>query len=238
VPATLATPYQAPDLGLPSLNIEASQGFWSKLSPGGKIGVAAAAVVAIVGIAAITMKGGGGASASTAPHVVEAGPPIVDAGWITDWGADPGVRRTRQISLLRASQPLTDYRLELQGQIESKAIGWVFRAMDPKNYYVTKLEIVKPGLEPGVALVRFAVFHGEEQPHSQFPLPMPLRRDTMYKIRFEAVGAHFTTWVQDQKVDDWTDSRITAGGVGLYSERGEQASLKGGVNVVPLTLRK
>ena len=45
----------------------------------------------------------------------------------------------------------------MQGQIETKAIGWVFRAADPKNYYVAKIEIVKPGLEPTVALVRFAV---------------------------------------------------------------------------------
>jgi hypothetical protein len=133
---------------------------------------------------------------------------------------------------------LSDYRMEFQGQIDTKAIGWIFRALDPKNYYVMKLEIVKPGLEPTVALVRFAMINGEEQPHAQFPLTMPVRLDTLYKIRFEALGNHFTTWVQDQKIDEWTDDRIRMGGAGLYSDRGERASLKGSLNVVPLVIRK
>jgi hypothetical protein len=103
---------------------------------------------------------------------------------------------------------------------------------------VTKLEIVKPGLEPTVALVRFAVINGEEQAHAQLPLPMKVRRDTMYKIRFDAVGSHFTTYVQDVKIDDWNDDHVKTGGVGLYRERGEDATLKGGMNVVPLIIRK
>ena len=61
------------------------------------------------------------------------------------------MRREREISILRPSLNLTDYRIEFQAQIESKAIGWVFRAKDRKNFYVAKLEIVKPGLEPTVA---------------------------------------------------------------------------------------
>jgi hypothetical protein len=187
-------------------------------------------------------KSGGAAIASTADtssNVVAGSPlPAGDAGWITDWGADIGVRRTRQISILRSSQTLTDYRLEMQAQIETKAVGWIFRAADPKNYYVTKLEIVKPGLEPTIALVRFAMVGGEEQDRAQLPLQMKVRRDAMFKIRFDAIGNHFTTYVQDQKVDDWHDDRVNTGGVGLYSERGEVASLKGGMSVVPLMIRK
>jgi len=41
-----------------------------------------------------------------------------------------------------------------------------------------------------------------------------------------------------EKVDDWTDERVKWGGVGLYSERGEVATLKGGMAVVPLVIRK
>jgi len=220
------------------LSMPASSGFWSKLPAAGKIGVAAVVVLAVAGVIGLAMKGSGTA-ASSGPRVVEAGPalPTPDSGWITDWGADPGVRRQRQISVLRPSLNLTDYRMQFQGQIDTKALGWVFRAMDPKNFYVTKLEIVKPGINPAVALVRFAVINGEEEPRSQFPLTMPVRLDTMYKIRFDVVGNHFTTWVQDQKVDDWTDDRLKTGGVGLYSERGERSSLKGAVSIVPLVVK-
>ena len=160
-------------------------------------------------------------------------------GWIEDWGSEPALHHTRQITILRSSQTYTDYRIQMQAQIETKAIGWVFRAADPKNFYVTKIEIVKPGLEPSIALVRFAVINGEEQPHVRIPLLMKVWRDTMYKIQFDAVGNHFTTYVQDQKIDQWTDDRIKTGGVGLYSERGEVANIKdGGMNVLSLTVKK
>ena len=178
--------------------------------------------------------------ATAGPRVVEAAPALsaTEGGWITDWGAEPGVRRQHEISVLRASTNLTDYRLEFEAQIDNKALGWIYRAKDPKNYYVNKLEIVKPGLEPTVALVRFAVINGEEQPRAQFPLALPVHIDTLYKIRFDAVGDRFTTYVQDQKVDEWTDDRIKMGGIGLYNERGELKSVKGGVNVVPLVIKR
>jgi hypothetical protein len=231
--------YPSSDLGLPKLNIE-QQGFWAKLPIVAKIGIAAVLIAGVGVFISFSSKTGGAAVNPSGPGTVIAGSalPAGDAGWITDWGAEPGVRRTRQISVLRSSQTLTDYRIEMQGQIESKAIGWIFRAADPKNFYVTKLEIVKPGLEPTVAVVRFAMVNGEEGPHAQLPLPMKVRRDTMFKIRFDAVGSHFTTYVLDQKVDDWTDEQVKTGGVGLYSERGEVAALKGGMNVVPLIVKK
>src|SRR5262249_54674710 len=142
-------------------------------------------------------KGGSGQIAA-GPQIVEAGPalPAVDSGWITDWGAEPGVRRAREISVLRPSMNLTDYRVTFQAQIESKALGWVYRAKDGKNYYVNRIEVVKPGLDPTVALVRFAVINGEEQPRAQFPLSISVHVDTLYRIRFDAVGEKFTTYVQ------------------------------------------
>jgi len=238
--ASLSAPYSgSTDLGLPRLNLQSSSGFLGQVPTLVKIGIVVVLLAAIGSLIAYSSKSGGAATTSTAGTIVAGSAlPAGEAGWITDWGSDPGVRRTRQISILRSSQTLTDYRIEMTGQIESKAIGWVFRAQDPKNFYVTKLEIVKPGLEPTVALVRFAIINGEEQAHAQLPLPMKVRLDTMYKIRFDALGNHFTTYVQDTKIDDWTDDHIRTGGVGFYRERGEDATLKGGMNVVPLIVRK
>ncbi|HEV1287980.1 MAG TPA: hypothetical protein VNU44_21830 [Bryobacteraceae bacterium] len=235
------TPYPgSSDLGLPRLNLQAPTGFLGQIPMVAKIGIAVVLVAGLGVLIAFSSKSGGAASVSNHTGTVVAGTalPSGEAGWITDWGADPGVRRTRQISILRSSQTLTDYRIEMQAQIETKAIGWIFRAADPKNFYITKLEIVKPGLEPTVALVRYAVVNGEEGAHTQLPLPMKVRRDTMYKIRMDAVSGHFTTYVQDELLDDWTDDRVRTGGVGLYSERGEVAALKGGLSVVPLVIRK
>lgn len=243
LPAPLAAPYPGSgDLGLPRLNLQSSGGFWGGLPFAAKIAIVVFLVAALGGFIAYSSKSGGAAvtSAHGGPGTLVVGPalPASDEGWITDWGADPGVRRTRQISVLRSSQTFTDYRIVMEGQIETKAIGWIFRAADPKNFYVAKIEIVKPGLEPTVALIHFAVINGEEQVHAQLPLPMKVRRDTLYKIRFDAVGSSFTTYVQDEKVDEWTDDNVKTGGVGLYSERGEVASLKGGMSVLPLIVRR
>jgi hypothetical protein len=241
LPAPLAAPYPGSgDLGLPQLNLQSSRGFWGGLPIFAKIAIVVVMLAGVGGAIAYSAKSSPAAvtAHSGAGTLVTGAPLPASDGWITDWGADPGVRRTRQISVLRSSQTFTDYRIEMQGQIETKAIGWVFRAADPKNFYVAKLEIIKPGLEPTVALVRFAVINGEEQDHTQTPLPMKVRRDTMYKIRFDAVGNRFTTYVQDEKVDEWTNDQVKTGGVGLYSERGEVATLKGGMSVLPLVFKK
>jgi hypothetical protein len=232
-----AAPYVEPDLGLPTLNLTTSESFWSRLPAAVKITLAAVVMLAIGGTVFLTTKGGG--RKASAAQTLQAGSTLpAGEGWISDFAPDPsGGRRRRQVSVLRSSLPLNNYRMELQGQIENKALGWVVRAKDGKNFYAMKLEIVRPGPDPAVDLVRFAVINGEEQPRTQIPLPMPVRMDTLYRVRVEAVGNHFTTWVQDQKVDEWTDGSISAGGAGLYDERGEHGSVKGGVNVSPLAMK-
>jgi hypothetical protein len=221
---------------VPSWELKATEGAWSKLSTGLKIGVAAGLVVAIAGVAYLVTRGNG-KTAPEAPVVVTTAPAVatgvaISGGWIDDWANS--AKSKRHISLLSGSAKLSDYRLEFQAQIETKAIGWIFRGLNPRNYYVTKLEIVTPGLEPTIALVHFAVVDGQDENRVVVPLPMKVRVDTTYKIRFDAIGNHFTTWVQDQKIAEWTDSRFGSGGVGFLSERDEKAAMQGAVNVVPL----
>ena len=182
--------------------------------------VVAVAVLAIGGIAYMALKGGSGVTGS---HAVEAGPALASGewAWINDWANDVAARRQRQISVLGPSVELSDYRMEFQSKILSKATGWVFRAKDPKNFYVMKLLLLKAGSYPAIALERFAVIGGDEQPHVQVPTNVPVTPDNVYKIRFEAVGNHFTTWLQEQKVDELTDDRIKSGGVGQYRDQGK-----------------
>jgi outer membrane biosynthesis protein TonB len=220
LPAPMASPYTPPDLGLPSLSLDTSGGFWGRLPIAGKLGLVATVIGLILGVM-FTIKSAAGTSAASGPQVVSS--PLADDGqWLLDWGTEPGVRRTHDIYIRKSSLTLSDYRVEFQEQMENRALGWVYRARDSKNYYVCRLEVVKPGAEPGVALVRYAVVNGEEQPRTQIPLTFspPVHLDTIYKIRFEALGSHFTTWAQDQKIDDWTDDRFKVGGVGLFNEHG------------------
>jgi hypothetical protein len=140
--------------------------------------------------------------------------------------------------LLRGSQPFSDYRIELSAQIQKKAVGWMYRGINPKNYYVTKLEKLSSGIEPVVALVRYAVIDGKNEGRVETILPMKVRVDTTYKIRFDAVGPNFTVWVQGQQVAQWRDTRLGSGGLGLYSEGDETAVVHGNVDVFELTSAK
>ena len=199
---------------------------------------ATAGVVAVLALAAgfVFVKSSGG-SAGNAP-MVDAGPPLPNApdDWLQNFS--PDAQRQRRVSLLRASGDLTDYRVEFESVIQSKAAGWVYRAKDPQNFYVSKLEIQKAGTEPAVVAAHYAVINGQELARTRVPLPSGAGADAVYRIRFQAIGNHFTTWVQDQKVDDWTDDRIKAGGAGLYSEDGERAALRSSFKVVPLMRKR
>ena len=146
------------------------------------------------------------------------------AGWVTEWASDrTGSIRGRQISLYRPSKAMSDYRLEFTGRIERKSFGWVFRAVDSKNYYVGKLEALGPGPTSPMALTRFAVIGGIEGPHVQRVLAHS-PSDSL-KVKLEARGSRFTVFVQNQVVEDWQDDRLKAGSVGFLNEREERGKV-------------
>src|ERR1700730_4001377 len=71
---------------------------------------------------------------------------VGEQGCSTDWASDAaGSRRGRQLTLYRPSVGMSDYQFQFVGQIESKALGWVFRQADTKNYYGMKIENIRPG---------------------------------------------------------------------------------------------
>jgi hypothetical protein len=147
--------------------------------------------------------------------------------WASGWRYDrAGFLRPRQIAFYTPSLELTDYRFEFLGQIERKALSWVFRAADVKNYYVNRLEVVDPSPLPEVVLVRYAVVNGRAGPRTVTRLPMQTHLDTMYRIRVDVSGPNFVTTVQGQVVDVFSDERIPRGGVGFFAQSGEEVRLR------------
>jgi hypothetical protein len=156
-------------------------------------------------------------------------------GWMSEWVSDPaGSALGRQISLYRPSSTLSNYRLEFAGRILRQSLGFVFRAVNARNYSVVKLEARRLG-DP-LVLTRFAVIKGVDDPHIHVRLPV-ISAGRLLKIRLDAVGSRFTVFLQDQVIDDWQDDRLASGAVGFVNEREElgqvesvQVSfLKGGI---------
>lgn len=147
-------------------------------------------------------------------------------GWMTDWATDVGgAKRGRQLTLYRPSMTLSDYRMDFAGRIERKSLGWVYRASSTRNYYGARVELVRDGRFPTVALSRFTVIDGRETPAPPKLIPVMIEAGKPYQVRFEAKGPKFTVWVQDQVVDLWEDGQLKTGGVGFFNERQEQAKI-------------
>ncbi len=194
-----------------------------------KLGIAA--LLAVVGAGAYF--GLAGKSSKTAVNASASadgvGPSIMvgEGGWVEGWGTDPiGLHTGRQITFYRPSLKLTDYRIEFLGQIESKSIGWVFRAADPENYYAMKLVLVSPELPLTVALYKYIVIKGRQIQVGRVPIEVPVKNDTIFKIRVDVRGPKFNTYVQSQPVDVWTDDQLRSGGVGFLNERMERSRIK------------
>lgn len=150
------------------------------------------------------------------------------ASWAPGWNHNPdGYVETGQLALFQPSMKFTDYHLEFFGQIESKSMGWVVRAHDPKNYYAMKFTIIQPGLRPIIALVHYPVIDGHAGRPVQTPLPeVMVHNDTPYHVSVAVQGNRIITAFEGQEVDRWIEDRtISSGGVGFYSDAGERSRL-------------
>jgi hypothetical protein len=158
-----------------------------------------------------------------------AGPSIImgEGGWVEGWGGDPsGMHGGRQITIYRPSLKLSDYRLEFQGTIDSKSLGWVFRAADPSNYYAMKLMLVSTASPAKVALFKYLVANGRQTQVGRVPIDLPVQLDAVFDIRVDVRGPQFTTYIEGQQVDSWTDDQLKIGGAGFLNEREERGKVK------------
>jgi hypothetical protein len=157
----------------------------------------------------------------------QADPAVGGFGWTTEWAGDvEGSARGRQLTLYDASAGKRDYRMEFSGRIHVKSLGWVFRHADSRNYYLMKLEVLRPGTFPVVKLIRYAVVNGEEREHRQITLPFGVQVDTLHKVVLDVRGQRFTTSIQDKVVDVWTDGALKSGAVGFFHDRGDEGTIQ------------
>lgn len=229
--AETLVPMEETDLGLPKLDMEAAKGrfpLWAKIAvPGAAVLLLIAAVLffsnhtppkapEIPGV--ISLSGG------TGPE------------WIENFSPDP--KHPRTISVLRATQAWTDYSVEFSASVETKALGWVFRAKDPANFYVGRIEQEKTRAGSSAVFVYFPVIKGVPQARKRSAVTLPVTPGKAYDVRLEAFRDRFSAWIGDRKIEEWTDSRLPSGGAGLYSEDGERAIVQGAFRVVPTDAAK
>ena len=104
-------------------------------------------------------------------------------------------------------------------------MGWVFRARDLDNYYGMRLQVVKSGPGAGGSLERWIVSGGREHSRKSLPTRMPVYEGNTTHVKVVVEGSSFTTSINGQVVDNWTDRRIDSGGVGFFNDRGGEARI-------------
>ncbi len=160
---------------------------------------------------------------SAAPALTSMGP----ESWETDSSGDTaGIARRRTISQYKPGRGKRDYSFEFTGQVEQRAMGWVFRMKDARNYYCLKLEVTGEDAAPTAQLVKFAVVNGEEQPHRLVSLREPLPAGQPVRVRLDVRGQNFSTQLNGKPVDVWIDNQLADGTVGFSNESGERAVIR------------
>ncbi|HEX4593733.1 MAG TPA: hypothetical protein VH157_05645, partial [Bryobacteraceae bacterium] len=196
-----------------SLYSGANQGLFGRLPMAVKAGVP---VLVVLALSSLFFGHGRAISASSDGAIASS---VGEQGWVTEWASDEvGSRHGRQLTLYRPSANQSDYQMQFAGQIENKALGWVFRVSDTKNYYGMKIENNNHG---SVVYTRFVVVNGRQGDVTQKALHIAARADTTYNVRLEAAGPRFSVYIQGEAVDLWTDSRLKTGALGFMNETEE-----------------
>jgi hypothetical protein len=150
-----------------------------------------------------------------------------DRGWDKSWKRDSGSGvQVGALALYLPSLALSDYDLDFRGEIGKKALGWVIRARDLKNYYAVRLEETDSSSLPAIYIVRYAVIGGQEGPRTRVRLALPMGKDASYHVNMEVREQSFTVSVQGHVVDFWSDDRLKTGGIGFFSGKGEQSRIE------------
>ena len=158
-------------------------------------------------------------------------------GGMESWGSQPktyaagwarhpdGYVHPGKLALFNPSLQFKDYRLEFSGLIESKSVGWVLRAQDPKNYYAMKFTVVESGLRTLIAVAHYPVVDGKAGHKVETPLNVMVHRNKPFQVAVNVKGNHFVTSVDGAEVDSWSDDTLASGGIGFFSEAGERARI-------------
>jgi hypothetical protein len=159
-----------------------------------------------------------------APEIEAVEPPLADgpSAWSVAWGGRPA--RGYALDLFRPSSTLANYRLEIEGRVDSAGIGWFCRAADSKHYYALRLEAAPSASPRTISLRRYAVVGGVQSAAATTALD--ITAGAIHRIRTEVFGPVIKTWIDGQLVDSWTDDRLKSGGFGFLREAGSRASAR------------
>lgn len=147
-------------------------------------------------------------------------------GSTAEWSFDQaGFVQPGRVALYQPSLGLTDYEFQFLGAIDKGALSWVARASDFQNYYVVKLVKLSNGPVPTMGITRYAVIDGKPVDRVDTPVSFQARTDSLYRVSMVMEANHYSLVIQGQMIDSWNEPRLKRGGIGFFTNRGEQSRI-------------
>jgi len=148
--------------------------------------------------------------------------------WARTWSYDrSGTVRPGHMAIYQPTLGLRDYVLEMKASIERRSIQWMVRASNPQNYHLARLNVTPGAPLTRLELERWSVVNGRAGRVTRLPLPHGGANQTVYSIRVEVNGDSVSTYLQDQAIDTFSDSRLAKGGVGLVGSADDRPRIYG-----------
>jgi hypothetical protein len=147
-------------------------------------------------------------------------------GSTAEWSFDQaGFVVPGRVALYKPSMTLKDYEMQFLGAVDQKSLSWVVRAVDFQNFYVVKLNVLRKGPVPKLSVTRYAVINGKSVDREDPPVAIDTQLDSFYRIGMTVEGDNFSLVIQGRQIDSWKEPRLKHGGVGFFTDRGEQSRI-------------
>jgi len=157
---------------------------------------------------------------SPGARAVEIESSMSQSGWVRESTA-----QARQLVLYRASAGATGYRLDFTWRIDPPGVACAFRAQDSNNYYAVRIKPLGPAFSRTFSVERFAVLRGIEKSRVQRVVALPGKSSSL-RAAMDVAGPVFRLYLDGTLVSQWTESRLTAGGLGFLEEAGQPAEVQ------------
>jgi hypothetical protein len=157
---------------------------------------------------------------SPGARAVEIESTMSESGW-----AHQSAGPARQLVLYRTPLSATDYRLDFSWRINSQGVACVFRAQDSSNYYAVRIKPVGPASSRTFSVERFAVLRGIEKSRTQRVVALAAKNPSL-RAALDVTGPLFRLYLEGTLVSQWTESRLTAGGLGFLEEAGRPSEVQ------------
>jgi hypothetical protein len=153
---------------------------------------------------------------SAGARAVEVESTLSQRGWIH---SSPG------LLLYLPSLDKADYRIEFNWPASPQGVAWVFRAKDDKNYYGVRIKPVSPEDLRKFSIERIAMYRGVQNSRMVRTVMLP-QDDPIARVKLDVNVSAFTLSLNGKTVSQWTDPRLTSGGVGFLQAGTQRAAVQ------------